>query len=183
MFSKYSNQDVYYMYSLIWPTMLYGSNFKVLGTLCIRGWLDFNWESTNNSPSTHYPMEIGNSHIILTKFGACPFWLEIVFHLFHFCIVFKSLLYTIASQDWYPYLAYCSLEFIALSCPHGCTKCWFTRVSNLLDSAYTSMDWLLPFKYSMDAPGHLLHTRQELKRILLDDIYRHYVGHFNKPSR
>lgn len=88
-----------------------------------------------------------------------------------------------ASQDRYPYLAYCSLEFIALSCPHGCTKCWFIRVSNLLESTYTSMDRLLPFKYSMDAPGHLLHTRQELKRILLDDIYRHYVGHLNKPSR
>jgi hypothetical protein len=37
------------------------------------------------------------------------------------------------------------------------------------------LDRLPPFRYSLDAPGHLLPTRQELNKIIRDDIYRQFV--------
>jgi hypothetical protein len=60
----------------------------------------------------------------------------------------------------YSYLAYCSLETIALASPSGRAQCWFARVSDLLESVGILMDRLPPFKYSLDALGHLLPTRQ-----------------------
>jgi hypothetical protein len=49
---------------------------------------------------------------------------------------------------------------------------WFTGVSYLLESLGIQMDSLPLFQYSLDAPGHLLPTRQVLNNIIIDDIYR-----------
>jgi hypothetical protein len=37
------------------------------------------------------------------------------------------------------------------------------------------MDCLPPFRYSLDALGHLLPTRQKLKRIIRDGIYKQFI--------
>jgi hypothetical protein len=37
------------------------------------------------------------------------------------------------------------------------------------------IDRLPPFRYSLDAPGHLLPTRQVLNKIIRDDIYRQFI--------
>jgi len=37
------------------------------------------------------------------------------------------------------------------------------------------MDRLPTFRYSLDAPGHLLPTKQELNKIIRDNIYRQYI--------
>jgi hypothetical protein len=81
----------------------------------------------------------------------------------------------VKGRDRYPYLAYCSSETIALSSPLGRARGWFAGVSDLLESVGIQMDRLPPFRYSLDAPGHLLPTRQELNRIIRDDIYRQFI--------
>ena len=48
-------------------------------------------------------------------------------------------------------------------------------VSNLLESVGIQLDRLPPFRYSLDAPGHLLPTRQELNKIIREDIYRQFI--------
>jgi hypothetical protein len=37
------------------------------------------------------------------------------------------------------------------------------------------MDHLPPFKYSLNAPGQLLLTKQELNKIIKEDIFRQYI--------
>ena len=37
------------------------------------------------------------------------------------------------------------------------------------------LDCLPPFQYSLDAPGHLLPIRQELNKIIREDIYKQLV--------
>jgi hypothetical protein len=78
-------------------------------------------------------------------------------------------------RDWYPYLAYCSFETISLSSSSGRAQCWFTGVSDLLESVGIQIDLLPLFRYSLDAPGHLLPTRQVLNKIIRDDIYRQFI--------
>jgi hypothetical protein len=38
-----------------------------------------------------------------------------------------------------------------------------------------TMDRLPPFRYSLDAPGHLLPTKQEMNTIIQEDIYKQFV--------
>jgi hypothetical protein len=37
------------------------------------------------------------------------------------------------------------------------------------------MDRLPLFRYSLDSPNHLLPTKQELNRIIMDDIYKQFI--------
>jgi hypothetical protein len=75
----------------------------------------------------------------------------------------------------YPYLAYRFSETISLSSPLGRAKGWFAGVSGLLASMSIHLDRLPPFRYSLDAPSHLLPTKKELNKIIRDDIYRQFV--------
>ena len=75
----------------------------------------------------------------------------------------------------YPYLAYCSSETISCATHSGGAKCWFTGVLSLLTSAGIQLDRLPPFRYSLIAPDHLLPTRQELNKIIREDIYKQFV--------
>jgi hypothetical protein len=78
-------------------------------------------------------------------------------------------------RDRYPYLACCSSETISLSSSSGRARCWFTGTSDLLEYMGIRMDRLPPFRYSLDAPSHLLQTRQVLNKIIKDDIYMQFI--------
>lgn len=81
----------------------------------------------------------------------------------------------IKSRDRYPYLAYFFSKTIACSTPSCRSRCWFTRVSNLLESVGIQLDRLPPFRYSLVAHGNLLPTRQELNKIIKEDTYRKFI--------
>jgi hypothetical protein len=98
-----------------------------------------------------------------------------VFGLVSFLHHIRGLADSTMGRDWYPYLAYCSSETIALSSPLGRARGWFAGVSDLLESVGIQMDHLPPFLYSLDALGHLLPTRQVLNKIIRDDIYRWFI--------
>jgi hypothetical protein len=98
---------------------------------------------------------------------------ETVFGLVSFLHRIQGLADSTKGQDRYPYLAYCSSETISLSSPLGRARGWFAGVSDLLESVGIQIDRLPPFRYSLDAPGHLLPTRHVLNKIIRDDIYRH----------
>jgi hypothetical protein len=72
-------------------------------------------------------------------------------------------------------LSYYSSETISLSSSSGWARCWFTGVSDLLESVGIQIDCLPPFRYSLDTLGHLLMTRQMLNKIIRDDIYRQFI--------
>lgn len=149
------------MDTLIRPTVLYGSD--IWGPSL----LESDWVLTERVQILllHCIIRCKQTvpqHIILTKFGAQPFQLETVFRLVSFLHRVQSFANLIKSRDWYPYLAYCTSETIAHSTPSGRARCWFTRVSNLLESAGIQLACLPPFRYSLDAPGHLLPARQGL---------------------
>jgi hypothetical protein len=114
-------------------------------------------------------------HIILAEFGAWPFRLETMFKLVSFLHCIQGLADLAKGRDRYPYLAYCSSKTISLSSPLGRARGWFAGVSVLLESVGIQMDRLPPFWYSLDAPGHLLPTRQVLNKIIKDDIYRRFI--------
>jgi hypothetical protein len=78
----------------------------------------------------------------------------------------------VKGKDRYPYLDYFSSETIALSSSLGRARGWFAEVSDLLGSVGIQTDRLPLFRYSLDALGHLLSTRQVLNKIIRDDIYR-----------
>jgi hypothetical protein len=54
----------------------------------------------------------------------------------------RSFANSVKGRDRYPYLAYCSLETIALSSPLGWARGWFAGVSDLLESVGIQMDRL-----------------------------------------
>ena len=110
-------------------------------------------------------------HIILAEFGAHPFRLETIFRLVSFLHQIQGLTDSIKGRDRYPFLAYCFSQTIAHASHPGRTKCWLTGVSSLLASVGIQLDRLPPFQYSLDAPGYLLPTRQELNKI----IYKQFV--------
>ena len=114
------------------------------------------------SPLAHNPSE----------FGALSFQLDIVFNLVSLLHRLSRYADLTKGREQYPYLAYCSLESIALANPPSCTCCWHAGVFDLLEFVGIAIDWLPPFRYSLDVPGHLLPLRQELIRIIRDDIYR-----------
>jgi len=162
------------MDTLIYPTVLYGS--KVWGP-CL---LEINWTSVERVQILLLRRiirckQIIPQQIILAKFGARPLWLETIFLLVSLLHHIWSFFDSVTGQDRYLYLAYYSSESIALSSPRGHTRCWFARDLALLEYVGISIDQLPPFRYSMDAPGHPLPTRQELNRIIKDDIYKQFV--------
>ena len=48
-------------------------------------------------------------------------------------------------------------------------------VSDLLELVGIKLDRLPPFRYSLDAPGHLLPTRHHLNKIIRDNIYKLFI--------
>ena len=162
------------MDTLICPTVLYGS--EIWGpSLLESGWASA--ERVQNLLLCHIIRckMIVSQHIILVEFGAQPFRLEMVFRLVSFLHCLQCLANSIKIRDRYPYLAYCSSKTIAHSTPSGRARCWFTGVSNLLELVGIQLDRLPPFRYALDVPGHLLPTRQELHKIIREDIYRQFV--------
>jgi hypothetical protein len=162
------------MDSLIRPTVLYGS--KIWGPSL----LESNWTSIERVQTLLLCRIIRCKqtvphHIILAEFGARPFRLETVFVLVFFLHRIRGLTDSAKGRDRYSYLAYYSSKTIALSNPLGRAQSWFTGVSNLLKSVGIQMDRLPPFWYSLDAPGHLLPTKQVLNKIIRDDIYRQFI--------
>ena len=114
-------------------------------------------------------------HIILVEFGAQPFRLEEVFRLVSFLHWIRGLADSSKGRDRYPFLAYYSAQTIFRDTHPGRTKCWLTEVSDLLASVGIQLDRLPPFQYSLDAPGHLLPVRQELNKIIREDIYKQFI--------
>jgi hypothetical protein len=162
------------MDSLIRPTVLYGS--EIWGPSL----LESDWASVERVQTLLLRRIIRCKqsvphHIILAEFGARPFRLETVFGLVSFLHRIWGLADSAKGRDRYPYLAYCSSETIALSSPLGRARGWFAGVSDLLESVGIQIDRLPPFRYSLDAPGHLLPTRQVLNKIIRDDIYRQFI--------
>ena len=161
------------MDALIRPTVLYGS--EVWGP----SFLETDWALVERIQillvcRITRLKQIVPQHIILVEFGAQPFRLETIFRLVSFLHRIRGYADTLKGRDRYPYLAYCSSKAIART--HlGRTKCWFTGISGLLGSVGIQMGTLPPFRYSLNAPGHLLPSRQELNRIIREDIYRQFV--------
>jgi hypothetical protein len=114
---------------------------------CRSFYFDASSDASKQYPNTSF------LQILVTN----PFALRLFSSLFHFCSI-RSFVDLAKGRDQYPYLPYCSSESIALYSPHGCTRCWFARVSDLLESVGISMDRLHEFRYSLDKPGHLLPT-------------------------
>ena len=162
------------MESLIRPTVLYGS--EIWGPSL----LESDWASAERVQTLLLRCIIRckqsvPQHIILAEFGVRPFRLETVFRLVSFLHRIRSYADSRSGQDRYPYLAYCSSETIALSSPPGRARGWFAGVSDLFESVGIHIDRLPLFRYSLDAPGHLLPTRQKLNKIIRDDIYRQFI--------
>jgi hypothetical protein len=57
----------------------------------------------------------------------------------------------------------------------GRSKCWYTRVTDILKASGIHIDHLPPFQYSLNAPCHLLPNQQELNKIIKEDIYKRYI--------
>jgi hypothetical protein len=89
-----------------------------------------------------------------------------MFRLVSFLHHIRSLADLAKGRDRYPYLDYFSYDTIALSSPLGRVRGWFARVSDLLGSVGIQIDRLPLFWFSLDAPDHLLLTRQVLNKIL-----------------
>ncbi|KAH9318707.1 hypothetical protein KI387_020476, partial [Taxus chinensis] len=66
-------------------------------------------------------------------------------------------------------------EAIALSDSLRRRHSWYAEVFKLLGAVGIRMDHLPPFWYSLDTPNHLLPTKQEMKRIIREDIYRQFI--------
>lgn len=162
------------MNTLVCPTVLYGS--EIWGPYL----LESDWASTERVQTLLLRRIIRckktvSQHIILADFGAQSFWLEMVFSLVSFLHHVRGFADPIQSREQYPYKAYCSSETIACSTPSGQARCWFRGVSDLLESVGIQLDRLPPFQYSLNAPSHLLPTRQELDKIIREDIYKKFI--------
>jgi hypothetical protein len=98
-----------------------------------------------------------------------------MFRLVPFLHYILSLVDLAKGQDRDPYLAYCSFATIALSHPLGRARGCYAGVSHLLESMGIQIDRLSSFRFSLDAPNHLLLTRQVLNKIIKDDIHRQFI--------
>jgi hypothetical protein len=99
-----------------------------------------------------------------------------MFKLISFLHRVRNFANSVKGQDGYLYLAYCFSKAISLSSPSGRDQGWFAGVSYLLESMGIQMDRLPPSRYSLNAPGHLLPTRQELNRIIRNVVYPDHLG-------
>jgi len=97
--------------------------------------------------------------IIQVEFVAHPMHLESIFRLVSFLHGVRSLGDLASGRDQYPFLALCASEEIASTSadlhPRG-KWCRFFEASFLLWSVDISIDRLPPFRYSLEASGHLL---------------------------
>jgi hypothetical protein len=161
------------MDTLVRPTVLYGFEVWELGLL------ESDWSLTERVQIILHHIirckHIIRQPIVLVEFVACPFRLETVYGLMSLLHCIQSFADTTKGKDWYPFLAYCSSESIALASSLIHSHCWYVGVSVLLVLVGITMDRLPPFRYSLDALGHLLPTRQEMNTIIIEDIYRKFV--------
>ncbi len=158
------------MDTLIRPTVLYGSE------IWDPSLLESDWASVERVQTLLLCRFIRckqtiPQHIILAKFGAQPFHLEVIFRLVSLLHRLRGLADARKGCDRYPYLAYCSSENIARMQTRR-SKCWYTSVTELLEASRIQIDHLPPFQYSLNAPDHLLPNQQELNKIIKEDIYR-----------
>ena len=163
--------------TLVRPTVLYGSVFwgpSLLGS---------NWASIERI-QTLFLRHIIRCHkfiphsIILVDFGVHPFRLAAIFDLVWFLHLLRGFADTAVDRNRYSYLAYCSSISIAATESGSSSRahCWYGQVSSLLSSIRISMDHLPPFQFLLDAPAHLLPSRQELNEHVRLDIYRLYIS-------
>ncbi|KAH9326058.1 hypothetical protein KI387_006236, partial [Taxus chinensis] len=101
--------------------------------------------------------EIVPHNIILAKFRACPFRLEVIFGLVSLLHRIQGLLDSSTGRDRYIYLAYRSSEAIALSDRSGRVRCWYAEASRLLGSIGINMDRLPPFRKLLSSVTGILH--------------------------
>ena len=113
--------------------------------------------------------------IILAEFGAHPFRLAAIFDLVWFLHRLRGFADMAGDRDRYSYLAYCSSVSTAAVESGARARCWYAQVSSLLSSIGIDIDHLPPFQFSLDAPAHLLPSRQELNEHVRLDIYRCYI--------
>ena len=158
-------------------TVLYGS--VVWGPSLLRSdWASVEWIQTL------FLRHIIRCHrfilhsIILAEFGVHPFRLAAIFDLVWFLHRLRGFADTAVDRNRYSCLAYCSSISIAAtdSSSGSRARCWYVQVSSLLSSIGISMDHLPPFQFSLDAPAHLLPSRQELNEHVRLDIYRLYIS-------
>jgi len=114
-------------------------------------------------------------HVILAEFWAWHFQLETVFKFVSFQHRIQSFVDLVKGRDQYLYYAYFSSKTISLSSPPCRVSGWFAKVSNLLWFMGIQLNYLPPFKYSLNAPSHLLPTKQELNKIIGDDTYTQFI--------
>jgi hypothetical protein len=62
-----------------------------------------------------------------------------------------------------------------VSDPPGRVCCWSSKASSLLQSVAIAPERLPPFKYSLDALGHFLSSKQDLNQEIKEDIYKQYI--------
>ena len=110
--------------------------------------------------------------IILAEFGTHPFSLAAIFYLIWFIHCLHGFVDSIDERGRYSYLAYCSFVAIARSNTNSCARYWYAQASSLLSSIGIDIDCLPPYQFSLNAPAHLLPSRQELNEHVKLDIYR-----------
>ena len=116
-----------------------------------------------------------NPHnIVLAEFGAYPLKLAIIFDLIWFLHWLCGFMELGVDQHIYSHLAYCSSVEIMRFDTSTRSRCWYAQATSLLGSMSIEID-RLPHQFSLDAPTHLLPSRQELNEHVRHDIYKQYI--------
>jgi hypothetical protein len=106
----------------------------------------------------HYKQTVSHP-LIQEKFS---FHLKVIFYSISFLHTVRSFKDSTTRREQYPYLALCSLEALGSDSPLGRARGWFSEAPQLLQSMTISLEHLHSFNFSLDAPHHLLPTRQVL---------------------
>ena len=160
--------------SLVRPTVLYGS--MVWGPSLIA----FDWASTERVQTLLLRCIIRchrfTPHsIVLAEFGVHPLKLAVIFDLIWFLHRLRGFMETCADRHRYSFLAYCSSVEIMRSDTSARSRCWYAQATSLLGSIRIEIDRLPPYQFLLDAPTHLLPSRQVLNEHVRQDIYRQYI--------
>jgi hypothetical protein len=162
------------MEAIIRPTVLYGS--EIWGSSLLQtDWARLEGVQTLLLRRIIRCKRTVPQPIIQAEFGVHPFRLEVIFRLVSFLRRVRSFRDSTIGRERYPYLALCSSEALASDPPSGRARGWFSEASRLLQSMTISPERLPPFSFSLDAPRHLLPTRQVLNQAIREDIYRLYI--------
>jgi hypothetical protein len=147
------------MNTLVWPTVLYGSE------VWRPGLLDFDWSSTkrvhttDHPPSPHYQVQADSPPAHHPhRFWCSPLSAQDSVWPHLTPTPLRSFTDTTKGQNWYPYLAYRSSKSLASISSLVRSQCQYVGVSDLLAFIGITMDRLPPFIYSLVAPSHLLPT-------------------------